>query len=71
MEALERRISSVGGGGASNGDNDDAVTNASNIANEVWKHYIGDYLFFDPLNALNKSLPSCRKGCFTQRTTPV
>ena len=37
MEALERRISSVGGGGNGNGDNDDAVANANNNANEVHK----------------------------------
>ena len=54
MEALERRISSVGGGGGGggNGDNDDAaVTNANNTANEVHMETLdrGSHVISDPL----------------------
>ena len=38
MEALERRISSVGGNGNGTAESEDTVANANNNANEVGKH---------------------------------
>ena len=44
MEALERRISNVGGGnGNGTAESEDTVANANNNANEVGKHNIDSH----------------------------